>query len=664
MSKLIDLMQDPVRTLLPVLLRDKTTGRNIIWATDSYADLGSGFSDKEQIDCGILLRHTDLIKPRVEKSKEDQAARTRKKAEVFTPTWLCNAMNNYCDEDWFGRKDVFNVEQPDHTWTATEDAVWFPKRKTWKQYVDSRRLEITCGEAPFLVSRYDASTGDIIVPPNRRIGLLDRKLRIVNENAKSPDEWVTWAFRAVESCYGYEYQGDNLLLARVNVLLTFLDYYRECMEKDPDAALLRKLAGRIAWNLWQMDGLKDTVPLGRLYEPYHQMSFFDLFPDKTEEQDEEPEAVPCRIYDWRRKNSLVFQSVKEYTDMGKKKLFTYVLGNPPYNEDFGNSGENGNFAKPVYNDFMDAARDVSEKVELIHPARFLFNAGSTPEDWNKKMLNDPHFKVLKYDSDSTKFFPNVAPIRGGIAVSYSDNMKDFGAIGIFSEFPEMIDIMRKCHAENESASLASIVYRQTKFDLDVLYDDFPELRNVIGSNGRDKRFRNNAFTKMDGVFLESAKNPDDVKVLGLIKNKRVWRYISKKYVDASQENLSKWKVLCPAANGAGQFGELLSNLVVNGPGTGYTQTFIGIGAFGSNNEAMAAEKYLKTKFARALLDVLKVTQHNDQPVWKLIPLQDFTSSSDIDWSQSVPEIDRQLYRKYGFTADEIDFIETHVKEMV
>lgn len=350
--------------------------------------------------------------------------------------------------------------------------------------------------------------------------------------------------------------------------------------------------------------------------------------------------------------------------MGKKKLFTYVLGNPPYNEDFGNSGENGNFAKPVYNDFMDAARDVSEKVELIHPARFLFNAGSTPEDWNKKMLNDPHFKVLKYDSDSTKFFPNVAPIRGGIAVSYSDNMKDFGAIGIFSEFPEMIDIMRKCHAENESASLASIVYRQTKFDLDVLYDDFPELRNVIGSNGRDKQFRNNAFTKMDGVFLESAKNPDDVKVLGLIKNKRVWRYISKKYVDASQENLSKWKVLCPAANGAGQFGELLSNLVVNGPGTGYTQTFIGIGAFGSNNEAMAAEKYLKTKFARALLDVLKVTQHNDQPVWKLIPLQDFTSSSDIDWSQSIPDIDRQLYRKYGLTAGEIDFIETHVKEMV
>lgn len=664
MAKLIDLMQEPVRTLLPVLLKDKTTGRNIIWATDSYADLGPGFSDKEQIDCGTFLRHTDLIKPRVEKSKEDQAARTRKKAEVFTPTWLCNEMNNFCDEDWFGRKDVFNVEQPDHTWTVTEDAVWFPKKKTWKQYVDSRRLEITCGEAPFLVSRYDASTGDIIVPPKRRIGLLDRKLRIVNENAESPDEWVTWAFRAVESCYGYEYQGDNLLLARVNVLLTFLDYYRERMEKDPDAALLRKLAGRIAWNLWQMDGLKDTVPLGRLYEPYHQMSFFDLFPDKTEEQDEEPEAVPCRIYDWRRENSLVFQSVKEYTDMGKKKLFTYVLGNPPYNEDFGNSGENGNFAKPVYNDFMDAARDVSEKVELIHPARFLFNAGSTPEDWNKKMLNDPHFKVLKYDSDSTKFFPNVAPIRGGIAVSYSDNMKDFGAIGIFSEFPEMIDIMRKCHAENESASLASIVYRQTKFDLDVLYDDFPELRNVIGSNGRDKRFRNNAFTKMDGVFLESAKNPDDVKVLGLIKNKRVWRYISKKYVDASQENLSKWKVLCPAANGAGQFGELLSNLVVNGPGTGYTQTFIGIGAFGSNNEAMAAEKYLKTKFARALLDVLKVTQHNDQPVWKLIPLQDFTSSSDIDWSQSIPDIDRQLYRKYGLTAGEIDFIETHVKEMV
>ncbi|MDD6381486.1 restriction endonuclease subunit M [Blautia massiliensis (ex Durand et al. 2017)] len=310
-EKLIDIESNPVESLLDILLQDKSTKKNIIWATDTYEKYGRGFTDKEQIDRNLLLQHANIIKPRIQKSQEAQAARTRKKAEVFTPAWLCNMMNNYCDQEWFGRKDVFNIENEDHTWTVIEEPIEFPKRKTWKHYVDSRRLEITCGEAPYLVSRYDVSTGELIVPPKRRIGQLDRKLRIVNENTADFDEWLKWTIRAFEATYGYEYQGDNLLIARVNLLLTFIDYYRERWEKEPDEKLLGQVANKIAWNIWQMDGLKDTVPLGKPYEEYHQMSFFDMIPELSDTQSEEPEAVLCKIYNWRRDNSLIFKKLKE-----------------------------------------------------------------------------------------------------------------------------------------------------------------------------------------------------------------------------------------------------------------------------------------------------------------------------------------------------------------
>lgn len=310
MEKLIDIAQSPVYPLLDILLVDKSTGKNIIWATDTYEDLGSGFSDKEPIERELLSQHADIIKPRIQKSLEAQASRTRKKAEVFTPAWLCNRMNNDCDEEWFGRKDVFNIENEDHTWTVMEEPIEFPKRKTWKHYVDSRRLEITCGEAPYLVSRYDVSTGERIVPPKRRIGQLDRKLRIVNENTDTYDEWLKWAIRAFEATYGYEYQGDNLLLARVNLLLTFIDYYTERWEKEPDEKLLRQVANKIVWNIWQMDGLKDTVPLGKPYEEFPQLSLFDLFTGSAQESDE-PEAIPCKIFNWRSQKILAYKKLKE-----------------------------------------------------------------------------------------------------------------------------------------------------------------------------------------------------------------------------------------------------------------------------------------------------------------------------------------------------------------
>ena len=308
-EKLIDIGSYPVINVLDLLLQDKSTKKNIIWATDTYEELGEGFTDKAQINAHSLLQRTDLIRPRIQKSQEAQEQRTRKKAEVFTPAWLCNRMNNYCDDDWFGRSDVFNVENADHTWTVSEGKIEFPKKKQWQNYLDSRRLEITCGEAPYLASRYDVATGEQIVPPIRRIGILDRKLRVVNENTDTYAEWLKWTIRAFEASYGYEYQGDNVLIARINLLLTFTDYYEERWKRYPDDKLLQQIANKIAWNIWQMDGLKDTVPLGKPYEEYRQMTLFEMVGDMQNE--DEPEAVPCKIYNWRSKTSVIFMNLKE-----------------------------------------------------------------------------------------------------------------------------------------------------------------------------------------------------------------------------------------------------------------------------------------------------------------------------------------------------------------
>lgn len=308
MDKLIDLDAYPVRETLNVLLQDKTTDKNIIWATDAYAINGNGFQDKDHIETMTIIGMKSIdLQSRTEKALEDQQDRTRKKAEVFTPVWLCNKMNNYADEQWFGQKNVFNIEnEEEHTWSVNPNKIPFDEKRAWQSYVDSRRLEITCGEAPYLVSRYDATTGELILPPLRRIGILDRKLRVVNENVTDNKEWLQWTLRAFQSCYGYEYQGDNLLIARINLIMTFADYYRERMEQEPNKRILKQVANIIAWNIWQMDGLKDTVPLGKPHEPYHQMSLFDMF----EDPEQGDIALPCKIRNWRSKETIIYKELK------------------------------------------------------------------------------------------------------------------------------------------------------------------------------------------------------------------------------------------------------------------------------------------------------------------------------------------------------------------
>ena len=249
------------RSLLEILLKDKTTGKNIIWATDNYSKYGELYTSEKEIKIELITsRHGGVIKPRVEKSKEERLQRIRQKAEVFTPSWVCNLQNNLVDEVWFGRKDVFNVEK-ERSWEATKEKIQFSdeKGKTWQDYVNSNRMEITCGEAPYLASRYDTVTGEYIEVPNR-IGLLDRKLRVVAENTDSREEWLKWATVAVQSSYGFEWQGDNILIARENLLFDVAEHYEAKFHEKLETQDLVGFAKVISWNIWQMDGLKFVIP--------------------------------------------------------------------------------------------------------------------------------------------------------------------------------------------------------------------------------------------------------------------------------------------------------------------------------------------------------------------------------------------------------------------
>lgn len=421
MSKLIDFTFSPLRAVLSILLQDKTTKKNIIWATDAYAENGDGFLDKQEIKASRLMNFPSLIKPRIEKTQEDQQDRTRKKAEVFTPAWLCNRMNNYCDESWFGRKNVFNIENSDHTWDVVQKKIEFPEGKNWKKYVDSRRLEITCGEGPFLVSRYNAATGQLIEPPKRRIGILDRKLRIVNENTESYEDWLKWAIRAFEASYGFEYQGDSLLIARINLLLTFVDYYEERWNKEPDIKLLKKMANKIAWNIWQMDGFQDTVPLGMPPGEFFEPSLFESYTVKTKTEG----TYFCKIQNWRKERPAEYHQLKEeycvgsnsYTKrrltMGKKKFFDCQIGNPPYQQSDGGAGAS---AKPVYNIFLEEVKKLNpEYMCFVIPAKW-YSGGKGLDQFRGDMLTDNHISVLEDYTNSGDVFNNVDIAGGGMRI--------------------------------------------------------------------------------------------------------------------------------------------------------------------------------------------------------------------------------------------------------
>ena len=339
--------------------------------------------------------------------------------------------------------------------------------------------------------------------------------------------------------------------------------------------------------------------------------------------------------------------------------FDFCIGNPPYQEEKKSDSPRD---LPVYDKFMSASYEIADRVMLITPARFLFNAGFTSKDWNRKMLNDEHLKVVAFEAKSQDVFANTQ-IPGGVAVTYRDKNTVFGKIGEFIPYPELISILNKCRSDKVMMDLISS--RDLFHYSELFFERFPEKRKI---NNNNNVVNSNAFDKFEDVFTETPTRDDDICFLGRHNSKRENRYILKEYIDYNPY-ISQCKVVFAQTNGgAGTITEEKAAAVMGEPTvyyemSGFTDSFICVGLGDNRIAADNCAKYIRTKFMRALLATLKRTGSITKDKWANVPQQDFTANSDINWSVPIKAIDQQLYKKYGLTDEEISFIETHVKEM-
>lgn len=570
--------------------------------------------------------------------------RVQKHGEVFTPQWVVDKM------------------------------LAIPGIKEKTEDVFATFLEPSAGEGAFLLA------------------IEDMKLQFVTDNY-SGDLWNRYALWVLSGIYGIELLEDNLAEARQNMLELFADHYRAVhgapLPKRSD--LYKSAKTIIRANVVQGDTLtrknnsgeeivfSQWTPVEGFTEQVRRISFsYDsLFGD----EDISKNGVQLSLFGAMNANlepknnsqegyeptdiKLVWREEKDMSDkkLGKFK-FDVVIGNPPYQEE--STGE-GTQTPPIYHKFMDEAYKIANRVSFITPARFLYNAGATPKAWNQKMLEDEHLKIEYFEQDSSKVFSNTN-IPGGVAVTYRDANAEFAAIGIFTAFPELNSILQKTITIN-SASFSRIIHNRGAYRYTENLDkDFPGKR-AIAQGSTEYRVQSNAFDKLSDIFFDNKPDEENsyIKLLGLQSNKRVYKWVRRDYI-SEHLSLPKYKVLISKSNGAsGALGEnsarIISTPLIGTPFIGSTETFLSIGSFDTKEEANAVFKYVRSKFARALLGVLKVTQDNTSEKWKYVPLQDFTSASDIDWKQSIPEIDQQLYKKYGLDDTEIEFIESHVTEM-
>lgn len=636
-------------SLVAILLADRSSGAFIRWACNAYTTHGESYAADQE----IYPHQVHLIQERTRKTQEEQRDRTKKSAEVFTPAWLCNAMINARDAVYFGREEVFNrMEAP--SWTPTRKTIDFPttasgRRLAWERYIDARCLEITCGEAPFLVSRYDATDGRPI-PLAERIGILDRKLRIIGEHTCTAEDWFHWAKRALESAYAYEYQGDSLFLARLNLFLSISEYHRHLWKRPLNRHQQEEVARILSWNLWQMDGLTATTPfVTKQGKP--EDSLFDFYAITAERR-----PLRSLIRDWRGKKTIRFSELNLSTTM----KFDFVIGNPPYQEMSKNK-----MTRSIYPDFVRSSQAIGQIVSLVMPARWMSGENGPyreTQHFIDEMLKGDHLQSFHLYPNSSDLFPNV-DIKGGVCFfvwnrayscdrvnytitengAYKKVLTSFRiAENVIIRFPELISILEKTKA-------ISTIYLNT----------WVSSRNPFG-------FISDLFTKnKEGVsrISEEKQQDDDYLVHGLLKNKRVIRYIPNSALKKNIHIAHSYKVFLPRANGSGVFGEVFSTPMIGTPMMICTETFLQIGVFDNCTEAENLLKYVKTKYFRTMVGIKKTAVFNYKECFTFVPLQDFTAASDIDWSRSVAEIDRQLYAKYGLSAEEVAFIEEKIKPM-
>ena len=579
------------------------------------------FNDSEDVKKGTKfdIKHIVDDENRLIKNK----GRVQQHGEVFTPNWMVKKMLSE------------------------------PEIQLKLQDVQATFLEPSVGEGAFLKE------------------ILHQKLGYIDDTSNKSN-WTEKALWVLTSIYGIELLTDNLVKAKQQMMKVLIEHYQTFYQKKISSntdfyksasfiidnnivqgntlTYLNDSDNLIMFSKWERVG-NEVSQLQFTYKSLlgdeeNQLDLFessgqlDLLDDLMEETPDNKFIKISKVY-------------KGGVGVMKDKFkFDVVIGNPPYQEE--GKGEKAR-SEPIYHYFLEQAYKISDIAEFITPGRFLFNAGQTPKKWNRKMLSDEHIRILYYEQNSSKVFANT-DIKGGVAVTLRNSTSILGPIGTFTPFKTLNNIMKKVWGKEEKSLAEIISSRGTYRFSEQLFNDIPDVKNRLGK-GSGNMIVSNSFDKLPDILTKERKSKSDYKILGRYKGKREYRYIQREYV-LDNKFIKFYNIFVPEANGTGAIGEVLSTPLI-----GSTDTFISIGSFITNEEAIAAIKYIKSKFARAMLGILKITQHNPQSTWKYVPLQDFTSNSDIDWTKSIHEIDEQLYRKYNLSKDEIEFIETKVKEM-
>jgi len=603
-------------SLLSLLLKDHTTGKNIKWGTDSYINHGYSFRSDQEIKIDLITGwYEGFIRPRVDKEIDVQLERQRNKAEVFTPSWVIK----------------LQVE------AALEDMKELPLL----DFIQTKWLEITCGEAPYMVNRYDMETGEVI-PLKDRSGFIDVKFKKLNQEIEPEEEWLKLAVEIYKASYGYEYQGDSLLLARENLILTFIDNYFYMFGAFPKEKILLEITKIISLNVFQMDGLTYEVPYsdGGAKEFGTQLSLFD----EVEVEDVvSPKLAEVKLWDINK--TIILKKMAERIDYQMK--FDVVIGNPPYQEDDGGAQAS---SKPIYQYFVKEAKKLSNsKVSLIIPARW-YTGGKGLSSFRNEMLNDDRISLLVDYPNGKDVFPNVK-IEGGVCYFVWD--KEHSGDVTVKTYEETLSVMKRPMVEQDS-------------DIFIRYNELVTVLRKVKNYGESSFSQFVSPRKPFGLTTNQKLNKEksrnnDVLVYG---NKSVG-YVPSTDITSNTDLINKDKIYISYAYGMGdqKLVQVLNKPFIPKNPSVCTETYLVIGPFNKEVDLEYVIKYMKTKFFRALVYIVKNTQHATRRVYEFVPNQDFTQNSDILWNKLIPEIDQQLYKKYNLNEEEIEFIETHIKEM-
>lgn len=636
LEELIKIDEYPIKDVLDILLKDWTTGKNIIWATDSYLDQGEEYSDRFEIQkFSISGKKSVLIQPRTFKALETQQARTKAKAEVFTPSWIVNKMNNALDENWFGQDGVFNTET-ENGWVTNHDRLPFRWKKDIESYIEHRVLEITCGEAPFIVSRYDTASGELI-PATERIGILDRKLRAVNENYKDED-WLKYTRKAFKSVYGYEYQGDNLLIARINLILTFADHYRSKFNQNPNVKLLKEFAKIVGKNFWQMDGLTKAVPLGMPQPLHQQLSLFSV-------EEDEKDAPLCQIVQWgkseisfpfellSKENPLILYKGKKF----KMRKFDVVIGNPPYQIENKTNTRNPS----VYHLFVEEAKKMNpDYFEFVIPARW-YAGGIGLDSFRANMINDDRIEELIDFPNSYDVFPNVDLAGGACIMLWNREHHGPTKIVNFSQKEQSVRTRRM----NEYP-----IFVRSNIGIDIV-------NKVLDIEGRNNTLDHKVSTRVP-YGIQTNYKPKTDGIPCWFKQRIGIQYADPKDIIDKNDDLNTWRFLVPKAPIAGQtdFTKPIGffyegNTIIAKPGEACTDSFLVLGSFDTEEEVKSFKSYILTKTVRFLLLQAVTSQNLTKAKFCFIP-----DLGNYEGQYS----DEQLIKRWKITEEEWKYINYHI----